>query len=189
MRISGSKSLRVPPSTRPTLGRARQALFDMLAGGRFGDCLPRAIVIDGFAGSGALGLEAWRRGADKITCIDKASSACKTIASNIATIKADSAFSVICHDLTKPLPKSIGIHPATLIFLDPPWQHTGKSPDLAVLAIDQLLRAKCIAPAALVIIEYNARMPLVWADAHPQFTLEDKRNWGRVGVVCLRYKN
>lgn len=191
MRISGSRPLRVPPSTRPTLGRARQALFDMLAGGRFGACLPGAIVIDGFAGSGALGLEAWRRGAATIICIDQSATACKTIASNIAALKADAACQVIRHDLTKPLPKSLApqlAKPATLIFLDPPWQH-GQDADLAENALDQLLSAKCIAPSALIVIEHNARTPPTWADAHPQFTLVDMRHWGRVGVVCLRHKD
>ena len=62
---------------RPTMGRTREALFSSLAG-----CIQGARVLDLFAGSGGLGLEAWSRGASSVTAVEKNSKHWKIIQDN-----------------------------------------------------------------------------------------------------------
>ena len=61
----------VGADTRPTADRVRESLFNILEGGRYGRVLPDAIVVDAFAGTGALGLEALSRGATSASFIER----------------------------------------------------------------------------------------------------------------------
>ena len=71
---------------RPTADRVRESLFSMLEGGRFGDPVDGARVLDLFAGTGALGLEALSRGAAHVTFVDDGRVAQKLLAENIAAL-------------------------------------------------------------------------------------------------------
>src|SRR5271167_1897168 len=135
------RALRAPPgdTTRPTADRVRQALFDMLLhtpwGGR--DAIEGARVLDVFAGTGALGLEALSRGAAFATFIEQDRAALAALRANIATLRAADRTAVLAGDaLTvkalaaqalagKPPPAAPptapGAAPCTLVFLDPPY--------------------------------------------------------------------
>lgn len=80
---------------RPTSDRVRESLFSMLEGGRFGDPIDGARVLDLFAGTGALGLEALSRGAAQVTFVDDGRVAQKLLAENIATLGLRDATRVI----------------------------------------------------------------------------------------------
>ena len=71
---------------RPTTDRVRESLFNMLAGGRFGDPFDGYRVLDLFAGTGALGLEALSRGAEQVTFVDDGRVAQRLLRENIRTL-------------------------------------------------------------------------------------------------------
>ncbi|MCB8879716.1 16S rRNA (guanine(966)-N(2))-methyltransferase RsmD [Acidisoma cellulosilytica] len=135
-------------ATRPTSDRARQALFDMLVHSPWAEgCLRDVHVLDGFAGTGALGLEALSRGAARVTFIDNHRPALAVLRINIAACKAEEVTRVIAADARKP-PRGDA---AGLVFLDPPYGQGLVPPALTGLAA-----AGWIAPGALIIAEIGA---------------------------------
>ncbi|POF62726.1 16S rRNA (guanine(966)-N(2))-methyltransferase RsmD [Novacetimonas maltaceti] len=148
------RALRAPPGrvTRPTADRVRQALFDMLmhapwAGrGR----VEGAQVIDGFAGTGGLGLEALSRGAAGALFIESDRNALSALRDNIAACGAQAMAQVRAWNMTR-LPPRGAASPADLVFLDPPYGR-----DLPAAALATLERGGWIAPDALVIVETAA---------------------------------
>jgi 16S rRNA (guanine966-N2)-methyltransferase len=152
MRIIGGKwrgrRLAAPPGsgTRPTADRVRQALFDMLLhapwAGR--DLLHEAQVLDVFAGTGALGLEALSRGAAHATFIENEPAALTALRANIAAMNAQSACHILPVDALRAGPGSA----ADLVFLDPPYGH-----DLVPRALAHLRANNWLAADAVIIAE------------------------------------
>ena len=109
---------------RPTTDRVRESLFSMLAGGRFGDPITDARVLDLFAGTGALGLEALSRGAAATIFVDDGRAAQRLIRQNIATLGAGDGRSATLgaggdpHATSKMVP--VQVSPAALIRRDYP---------------------------------------------------------------------
>ncbi len=134
---------------RPTTDRVRENLFNILMGGRFGDPITGARVLDLFAGTGALGLEALSRGAESVCFVDNGRKSQSLIRENIRLTRAqDRAKSV-----SRPVEK-IGLCPDApydLIFLDPPY---GKS--LGQKALNAAQEGGWIAANALIVFEENA---------------------------------
>ena len=133
-------------TTRPTADRVRQALFDRLMhapwAGR--QAIEGAKILDGFAGTGALGLEALSRGAAQATFFEHDKQALIALRANIAACTAQSRCDIHATDILNPPPGT----PHTLIFLDPPYGKTLLEPALAALR-----NAGWIAPDALLTIE------------------------------------
>ncbi|ACI51768.1 methyltransferase [Gluconacetobacter diazotrophicus PA1 5] len=137
-------------TTRPTADRVRQALFDMLLHAPWGgyDRVAGARVLDGFAGTGALGLEALSRSAGHCVFFETDRAALAALHANIAACGAREATTVRAMDVTRP---PAAVRPCDLLFLDPPY---GRGlPERALAALD---RAGWIAPRALVVIETGA---------------------------------
>jgi len=101
---------------RPTSDRVRESLFNILLGGKYGDPISDAPVLDLFAGTGALGLEALSRGASHVTFVDSGRAAGKLLAENIAKLKRQSDTTVLKTDVGK-LPSATT--PYALIVRDP----------------------------------------------------------------------
>ncbi|WP_372886032.1 16S rRNA (guanine(966)-N(2))-methyltransferase RsmD [Shimia sp.] len=158
---------------RPTTDRVRESLFNVLMGGRFGDPIGGAVVLDLFAGTGALGLEALSRGATSVTFVDDGRKAGSLIRENIRLTRSKPATRLINRDATR-LPACDG-PPATLIFLDPPY---GKG--LGLKALEAATRSGWIAAGALIVFEENAPQP-----APQGFTLLDGRRYGDTHVTFL----
>ncbi|WP_431302359.1 16S rRNA (guanine(966)-N(2))-methyltransferase RsmD [Sediminicoccus sp. BL-A-41-H5] len=161
-------------TVRPTSDRARQSLFDMLWhapwAGR--ELVEGAQVLDAFAGTGALGLEALSRGAAAASFIEKDRAALAALRANIANCKAEAT--VIAGDATKP-PRAL--KPATLIFLDPPY-----GANLLAPALEALDAAGWIAAGALICTELAER------DTPPEtrFTPLDDRRHGKARLLILQ---
>ena len=183
MRIIAGKHrgrpLRAPEgrSVRPTSDRAREALFDILAHGRFADrpVFQEARVLDAFAGTGAFGLEALSRGAAHATFIEKDRGVLAVLRGNIAALGEERNATVLATDALKPPP---AVAPVSLAFLDPPYGEELAAPALAALAA-----ARWFSPEALVIVEVAARQKLV---PPPGFTLLEERRYGAARLVFLR---
>ena len=80
---------------RPTSDRVREAIFNLLVNGGYGDPIVGAVVLDLFAGTGALGLEALSRGAAQTTFVESGRPAQKLIAENVAKAKAQAETTLI----------------------------------------------------------------------------------------------
>jgi len=154
---------------RPTPDRVREALFNVLAG----HGLPQgARVLDLFAGTGALGLEALSRGARHASFVDSGRVAQRLIRDNLARARrTDDATVLTC--AADRLPAAAA--PCALVFLDPPYGKGRGAP-----ALDRAQAQGWIAPGALV----------VWEEAGPQeppagFALLDNRRYGDTHLTLL----
>ncbi|MDR3523905.1 MAG: 16S rRNA (guanine(966)-N(2))-methyltransferase RsmD [Acetobacteraceae bacterium] len=132
-------------TTRPTSERMRQAVFDMLAHAPWAEgCLHEAEVLDVFAGTGALGLEALSRGAKRAHFIEQDRAALTALKANLAACKAGERGVVLPIDARKP-PRGTA---CMLVFLDPPY---GRA--LIPTALPALNAAGWIAAHALIVAE------------------------------------
>ncbi|MDU8945304.1 16S rRNA (guanine(966)-N(2))-methyltransferase RsmD [Ovoidimarina sediminis] len=159
---------------RPTSDRVRESLFSTLEHGGFGDPVPGARVLDLFAGTGALGLEALSRGAEHADFVESGRPAQRLIAENIARTRAGDRASLVRHDATRLFAAPAG--PATLVFLDPPY---GRG--LGSRALTSTLEAGWIGRDALIVWEEEAEMP-----APPGFVTADHRQYGGTHITFLR---
>ena len=160
---------------RPTSDRVRENLFNILEGGRFGRVVQDAHVLDLFAGTGALGLEALSRGAAHVTFVDNGAVALRLLKSNIAKLRRAQDCDIV-RSRADELPKAS--RGCSLVFLDPPYgSGLGQSALLAAR------RNGWIEPSALV----------VWEDATAQLPPEgflacDQRRYGQTWITLLKVK-
>ena len=137
--------------TRPTAGRVRQALFDILLHAPWADgAVSGRMVLDAFAGSGALGLEALSRGAAGATFIERHRAALADLRRNIAACGAEDRTRIVAADALAP-PHGL---PHDLVLLDPPYGQQLVTPAVSVLAT-----AGWLAPRALIAAEIGKADP------------------------------
>ena len=164
---------------RPTSARARESLFNILAHGVAtadgASPLIGARVLDGFCGTGALGLEALSRGAAFVTFLDTSPEAMKAVSENLRAMDMQKQAAMVRADAISP-PQSR--QPCSLVFLDPPYR-SGLIPK-ALLA----LQGKgWIAPGALICAELAATEDLLPPDGFVQI---DERRYGAAKIVLAR---
>ena len=179
--VHRGRRLIAPPgeAVRPTSDRAREALFNILSHGRFAASgLPFAgrPVLDAFAGTGALGLEALSRGASAAVFIENGREALAALRRNIAAFGEEDRAHIISGDATRP-PRAAMV--CTAAFLDPPYRS-----GLAAPALSALVVAGWLMPGALVVVEVAAREELPLPAG---FAGLDERVYGAARVVFLRY--
>jgi 16S rRNA (guanine966-N2)-methyltransferase len=168
-------------AVRPTGDRTREALFDILVqggqGGGLGDgrTLAGAGVLDAFAGTGALGLEALSRGAAQVTFLESQPAALAALRRNVAALEESERATVLRADVLRPPPAKT---PCALVLMDPPYNQ-GMAPP----ALTALLAADWLAPGALAVVELMAKEPF---DPPPGFELQDERKYGKTRLVFLR---
>ena len=167
-------------ATRPTASRAREALFNILVHAKWREDgtspLIEARVLDAFAGTGALGLEALSRGAAHVTFLDNDARAIRLIGENVARLGETAAAKVVRADALRPPP---GRDPCDLVFLDPPYRSGHAAPALAALA-----QAGWVAPGAVVTVELAHNEDIV---PPPGFEAIDERRYGAAKIVILRH--
>jgi len=177
----GGRRLAAPAgrTTRPTADRVRQALFDILAhaewarSGAGRDAIAGARVLDGFAGSGALGLEALSRGAAEAVFFETDTRARRALAANIAACGVARETRIIAESVLRPPAGSA----CTLVFFDPPYGEAS----LPERALAALRAGGWIAPGALLVVETAAEQ------AVPQLgSLLAERRIGAARIGFLR---
>jgi 16S rRNA (guanine966-N2)-methyltransferase len=158
------RPLQAPPgaATRPTSDRVREALFSILAAR-----VPDARVLDLFAGSGALGIEALSRGAAQATFVDDAAPAIAAVKANLAAVRAQAE--VRRQDALRFLAaaRDTGAQ-YDLVFLDPPYRHAER----LAPALSEALPA-VLAPGGVAVAESDRRAPLALT-----LPLHDERRYG-----------
>jgi 16S rRNA (guanine966-N2)-methyltransferase len=152
-------------------------MFNVLEHAPWGAPLTGARVIDGFAGAGALGLEALSRGAGWCLFVDHDGAARRAIEANLASLGCGHRARVLEQDLLT-LGGSGGEAPFDIVFLDPSYGSGLAEPALAALRLGGWL-----APGARAIVERGeGEVPL----SAPGFTRLDERAWGKARVSFLR---
>jgi 16S rRNA (guanine966-N2)-methyltransferase len=165
-------------TVRPTSDRAREALFDILSHGRFAsEGIPFAeqAVLDAFAGTGALGLEALSRGAAEAIFFEQDREALAALRRNVANLGESNRAQILPYDATRP-PRA-GKRCA-VVFIDPPYRS-----GLAASALEAIEAAGWLTPDALAVIEIGVREKL---EPPAAFTLLDERVYGAAHLVFLR---
>ncbi|MEP6865701.1 MAG: 16S rRNA (guanine(966)-N(2))-methyltransferase RsmD [Deltaproteobacteria bacterium] len=140
----GGRVLRAPPgaATRPTSEKVREAIFNILPD------VAGAHVLDLFAGSGALGIEALSRDATHVTFVDFAKQPLQIIRGNLKELGLDPRATVVNGDAVAAAARP-GQAPWDLVFIDPPY-----ATDLAIRAVQALAH---LAPGATIVIEHDRR--------------------------------
>ena len=148
----GGRRIAVPPrGTRPTTDRVREALFSRLD---HQDALRGSRVIDLFAGSGALGIEALSRGADAATFVESGPQAARVITSNLRELGLGARGRVVRERALPYLTRSVDTW--DLALLDPPY-------DIAAADLEAVLAALAprLAPDSAVVLEWSTRAPAI----------------------------
>ncbi len=181
MRIVGGRwrghRLKTPADdrVRPTTNRVRESRFNVLAH-RDPPALAGAVVLDLFAGTGALGLEALSRGAARAVFVDLDPRSLALVRENVAALGAEPSCEILRADATRLHARPLG---ATLAFLDAPYGRGLVGP-----ALEAAARGGWLAAGALAVIE----SPAGEAVALPAgFTLDDDRRYGGTRLVLAQY--
>lgn len=147
------RKLRTPKGqeTRPTSGRLKKSLFDVLAAE-----LPEASVLDLFAGAGALGLEALSRGAASAVFVERGRRAAEAIRENIETLGLSERAHVVKADVRAALSKLSDTEPRfDVVFADPPYAGGDVERTLSALGESSIL-----GESALVVVEHHHKLEL-----------------------------
>ena len=178
--------------TRPTSDRARQAVFNILGHAGWatgasrpdkysgalapGGLLSDGFILDLFAGTGALGLEALSRGAANAVFVEKDPNAARTCQKNIDMLKIGAQSVLLKNDATAMTPRPASLQPRTLVFLDPPY---GKN--LGAAALKSAATRDWLADGAVCVFEMSKKEP---EETPEGFTVMDERVYG---VAMVRF--
>lgn len=175
LRVSGGEArgrrLKAPKNIRPTQGMVKQAIFNMVA-----PIIEGARVLDLFAGSGALGIEALSRGAAAVTFVDRQQRGLAILRQNLDALGFKARAQIVRGDVVRWLEASAdAVHGADVVFLDPPYGD---------VVLDRALNALDAAVGeAVVVAEHSRRQPL------PQLArlrVDRERRYGDTLVTVLR---
>lgn len=169
--------------TRPTTDRVRESLMSMLASARGG--FDGAVVLDAFAGSGALALEALSRGADRACLVERDGAAAKVVEANVRLLGyGPDRARVRRADVLRAGAPRLGA-PYDLVFLDPPY---ATEPADVLALVERLDAAGQLAPDVIITYEHDADASALVDDlaAPTCFRVVTRRAWGDTVIDLLR---
>ncbi len=162
--------------TRPTADKVKESVFNILSGE-----IRDRVVLDLFAGTGALGIESASRGAAAVVCIDNSSAAIRAIEKNVSACALETRVKVIRWDIARNLGCLRSAQPQyDLIFMDPPYER-----GLLVKALSNLHYSQAAEPGATLVVEHSDREPVPEDVAF--IGLKDQRKYGKTLVSFLEY--
>jgi 16S rRNA (guanine966-N2)-methyltransferase len=161
-------------TTRPTSDRARESLFNILAGPKHVHRLRDRVVADFFAGTGAVGLEALSRGAERAVFLERDDAALVSLGRNIARMKAKEACDVKRGDATRPGSARAA---CGLVFLDPPYADR-----VAETALAAALAGGWLASDGLAVVQLHPKAAFEPPDG---LAAVDDRRYGATRFVFL----
>jgi 16S rRNA (guanine966-N2)-methyltransferase len=188
MRISGgthrSRVLASPrgTSTRPTSDRVREALFSILEAR---GVVRGARVLDLYAGTGALGLEALSRGAEQATFVESDRRALEALARNVDALRERDRSRIVPHSVWRAFPL-LGDHRASLVLCDPPYAEVADAESVAKL-LAALVERQVTDEGATIVLEHASRHAEA-VTAPPELPLEqaDQRHYGDTTLSFFR---
>lgn len=169
-------------ATRPTSDRVRESIFNILNHAKWleNDALEDSAVLDAFAGTGALGLEALSQGAAHAVFIEQDRQAARTCQDNIEAFGISGKALLLRHDAAAPPHRLPQLAPRNLVFLDPPY---GKG--LGAKALLALAEKGWLAENAVCVMEMAKKQP---EDPPAGFVLHDERAYGVALVRFMAWK-
>jgi 16S rRNA (guanine966-N2)-methyltransferase len=164
-----------PPgkAIRPTADRVKESLFNILA-----ERVAQKRVLDLFAGTGALSIEALSRGALSAVLVDQAKPAIAAIGQNIRNLGLEGRARIIRWNIRKNLNCLVNAEPFDLVFMDPPYEKSAVAPTLTALAATGRLSS-----GARIVIEHSVRETV--ADVANLLHLVDQRKFGKTLVSFM----
>lgn len=179
--ISGAckgRKLFVPKglSLRPTSDHVKETLFNIIAAD-----IPRSTVLDAFAGTGNIGIEALSRGAERVVFIEKSPAHVRVLRRNLAMCELESLSEVYCGDANKILLKFHKLNRQfDIIYLDPPYRQTNMLQDM----LERLLDSALIRETGMIIAEHaHSFTP---RDLKSAWVLSDRRCLGDTTLSFYR---
>lgn len=179
--LQGPKSDRI----RPALDKVKQAIFNILGP------IEGLTVLDLFAGTGSIGIEALSRGAGHCTFVDGSKEAIELIRKNLERCQFEASATVLRRvtRVGRPTarnemstvgrnPRQDPPQPYDLIFIDPPYDHDLVNPTLRAIA-----REKLLAPNGIIVIEHSPREKVIAPDG---FSELDQRKYGQTYITFLK---
>ncbi len=162
--------------TRPTADRTRESVFNILS-----FKVRHAVVLDLYAGTGALGIEALSRGAESTVFIDMSNSALSVIKKNILACAIENRSKIIRWNVVNNL-NCIRKYtpPFNLVFMDPPYNK-----NTVKITLQNLHKSRALAMGASVIVEHGDTEPV--PDDLSEYIIRDQRNYGKTVVSFLEY--
>ena len=162
-------------NTRPTSDRAKEGLFNIL-----GERVRGALMLDVFCGSGAIGIEALSRGAEKVVFADSAAEAIQALKLNLAKTKLAEKSEIIhantLHVIYTLAQKGLCFD---IIFLDPPYQT-----ELLIQTLTKLAEKNILTESGMIIAETDAKFDIFVPEV---FMLESTRVYGSTKFLFLHY--
>lgn len=175
--LKGRKLMTVAgKTTRPTTDRVRESIFNIL-----GDCVRGARVLDLYAGTGAMGIEALSRGAQFAFFADHHKTALAALAKNIKMCSLEGKSDSIKWNIPDNL-NFLRFHSVAfdLVFMDPPYNRDMVGPTLSHLKVSE-----CLANGARLVVEHSPLEPI--STNRPEFEMADQRRYGKTLVSFLIY--
>ena len=164
--------------TRPTSERSKEAIFSML---QFE--IQDKIVLDLFAGSGQMGLEALSRGASRVYLVDSGRGACDIIKKNIEKSRLTDGCIALCEDSLSFLKKQSGVEKFDIVFLDPPY-----ATNLINEALDLLAEKNLINEASYIVCESD-RFDILSEENSNKFETIKTMKHGIAHISVLKVRN
>jgi 16S rRNA (guanine966-N2)-methyltransferase len=174
---AGGIQLDVPHNgVRPTMDRVKGAIFSSL-----GELVIGARVLDLFAGTGALGIEAMSRGAGSVLFVEENNAAAKIIERNLARTKLAGA--VRQQDVFAFLRAASTAEPFRIIFADPPYDKTKSGGEFTQLLLENSALAEILEPSGIFVLE---KRPAEKTPSAPLWNLVRARRYGATEVLFLQ---
>ena len=171
------RKIEVPNGIRPTTEKVREAIFSMI-----NQWIPGAYVFDMFAGSGAMGLEALSRGAERCVFCEASRANFKVLISNINGCRAGERSVVINKDYKAAIASLEGDKKLDVVIMDPPYDHT----EYYVTAMDMLQEYELLDDGSIVICEHLYDNKL--SDSYGKLEKIKDKKYGSIGVTVYFYK-
>ena len=165
--------------TRPTLDRVKESLFNIIM-----SYIENSNILDLFAGSGALGLEALSRGASRVTFCDNSSKAINVIKNNINKTKLEEKTQVLHKDFNKAIIELKNQkNKFDIIFLDPPYKT-----NYIEKAIDLIIEGNLLSEDGIIIAETDEKDRILKELEDKEIIMYDIRKYGRIDIIFLKRK-
>jgi 16S rRNA (guanine966-N2)-methyltransferase len=164
-------------NTRPTLDRVKESIFNIIQAN-----IQDSLVLDLFAGSGAIGLEMVSRGAQKAILCDKSAEAIKIIKKNIEKTHMEERIELYNMDFKECIQK-VNNQKFDLIYIDPPY-----NTDFIAQSLEMIVKKDIIKTDGIIILETDDEKRILKDIEEINVAIIDKRKYGRANIIFLNKK-